>query len=295
MILYEHSMRGNYGGSGSELRYTWLIVFLVSLALILVVISSLLLICRRLHHGSLKQKSIGGYLAANTAESFHSQVNNGGSTLRAGGGEPGCNISSMINSTSISNNDHGKYCERRNVYITERDFDFYLIILTTEFHNNNNPFSHLLTAKTEQSLWMDRRWNGADYERDSNSSEKKLLPVSTTLSAMASSVKDNNNTATTAACSDENEYAYIDRKSLSTFSGIHTLSNGIEQQQQQQQHISPEPYATTDLLRSSASVASNVAGLLSHDKNINLRNGGSQTQLYAVRFHLYSVTFWDIK
>ena len=138
---------------------------------------------------------------------------------------------------------------------------------------------------------MDRRWNGADYERDSNSSEKKLLPVSATLSIIPSSVKDNNNTASTAGGGEENEYAYIDRKSLSTFSGIHTLSNGIEQQQQHQQ-ISPEPYATTDILRSSASVATNVA-VLSNDQNVSLRNGGSQTQLYAVRFHLYSVSFCD--
>ena len=105
LILYEHSRSGDYGGSGSELGYTWLIVFLVSVALILVVISSLLLICRR-RHGSLKQKSIG-YLAANTAESFHSQMNNGGLTLRTGT-ESGCNNSSMMNSTSLSNTDHGK-------------------------------------------------------------------------------------------------------------------------------------------------------------------------------------------
>ena len=131
---------------------------------------------------------------------------------------------------------------------------------------------------------MDRRWTGTDYERDSNSSEKKLIPASTTVSSFVSSARDNNNTQSNAAV-EENEYAYIDRKSLSTFSGMHSIGNGLDQTQQQ--HISPEPYATTDILRTSASVASNVA-MLSNDKSANLKKGGSQTQLYAVRFYLFS-------
>ena len=129
---------------------------------------------------------------------------------------------------------------------------------------------------------MDRRWTGPDYERDSNSSEKKLIPVSTTVSSFVASARDNNSTPANNAA-EENEYAYIDRKSLSTFSGIH-LGN------EQQKHISPEPYATTDILRNSASVpsCSNVAtNMLSNNDN-NIKNGGSQTQLYAVRFYLFS-------
>ena len=131
---------------------------------------------------------------------------------------------------------------------------------------------------------MDRRWKGPDYERDSNSSEKKLISLSNTVSSFVTSARDNNNTQSNAVV-EENEYAYIDRKSLSTFSGIHSIGNGLDQQQ----HISPEPYATTDILQSSASVASNVAMLSSNDKNTNLIKGGSQTQLYAVRFYLFSL------
>ena len=130
---------------------------------------------------------------------------------------------------------------------------------------------------------MDRRWTGPDFERDSNSSEKKLIPVSNTVSSFAASGRDNNNTPATNAV-EENEYAYIDRKSLSTFSGIHNTNAN-----ESQKHISPEPYATTDILRSSVSTSSNVTNVLSGDKNSNLKNGGSQVQLYAVRFYLFGI------
>ena len=140
----------------------------------------------------------------------------------------------------------------------------------------------MILAKTEQSLWMDRRWTGPDYERDSNSSEKKLIPGSTTVSSFVSTARDNNNASQSNAV-EENEYAYIDRKSLSTFSGINNIVGNSSDHQMQ--HISPEPYATTDILRSSvASVASNNMGMLSNDKNTSIQMGGSQTQLYAVRF-----------
>ena len=128
---------------------------------------------------------------------------------------------------------------------------------------------------------MDRRWTGTDYERDSNSSEKKLIPISATVPSFTKSVRDNNNTPLNGG--EENEYAYIDRKSLSTFSGIQMGGNGLDQATIQK--ISPEPYATTDILRSSvASVASNNMAMLSNDKNVSLQTGGSQTKLYAVRF-----------
>ena len=140
----------------------------------------------------------------------------------------------------------------------------------------------MILAKTEQSLWMDRRWTGPDYERDSNSSEKKLIPGSNTVSSFVSTARDNNNASQSNAV-EENEYAYIDRKSLSTFSGINNIVGNSSDHQMQ--HISPEPYATTDILRSSvASVASNNMGMLSNDKNTSIQMGGSQTQLYAVRF-----------
>ena len=143
----------------------------------------------------------------------------------------------------------------------------------------------IVSGKMEQPLWMDRRWTGPDFERDSNSSEKKLIPVSTTISSFCASARDNNNTNNAV---EENEYAYIDRKSLSTFSGIHSMAINGSELHQSQKHISPEPYATTDILRNSASSSSNVNNMLSNDKNSSIKNGGSQTQLYAVRIYLFS-------
>ena len=103
--LYEKSMRGTFGNGSSEVGYTWLVVFLISLALMLIIISGLLIFYRRCH-GNLKQKS-NGYLAANTTESFHSQVNNGTTVVR--GGSENCNISSIMNSSTLSNGDHCKF------------------------------------------------------------------------------------------------------------------------------------------------------------------------------------------
>ena len=98
--LYEKSMRGTY--NRSEVGYTWLVVFLISLVSMLMIISILFLFYRRCH-GNIKQKS-NGYLAANTTESFHGQVNNVSSSIH--GGNESCNISSIMNSSTISN---GKY------------------------------------------------------------------------------------------------------------------------------------------------------------------------------------------
>ena len=78
------------------------------------------------------------------------------------------------------------------------------------------------------TLWIDRRWNTGDYEKDSNSSEKKLLG---TLSCSQQQNKICGNAS-------ENEYAYIDGHKLSTF------NQGLTNRQN-----SPEPYATTDILR----------------------------------------------
>ena len=106
--LYEKSIRGSSGNTRSEVGYTWLVVFLISLALMLIIISGLLIIYRRCHHGNLKQKS-NGYLAANTTESFHSHINNGTTTSNRGGNNESCNISSVMNSSTLINVDHGKF------------------------------------------------------------------------------------------------------------------------------------------------------------------------------------------
>ncbi len=82
-------------------------------------------------------------------------------------------------------------------------------------------------------LWIDRRWTDID-EKDSNSSERKLLKGTTTTN---SSAEDNGN----------NEYAYIDRQSLAT---------GF--QYEYGRPASPEPYASTDILRRQQQVSLNA-------------------------------------
>ena len=104
-LMYEKSIRGtSFGSSRSEVGYTWLIIFLISLALMLIVLSGLLVSYRKCQ-GSLKQKS-NGYLAANTTESFHSQIHNGTSTIS--GGNVSGNISSIMNNSTLSSGEHGK-------------------------------------------------------------------------------------------------------------------------------------------------------------------------------------------
>ncbi|CAB4065403.1 ROBO2 [Lepeophtheirus salmonis] len=77
---------------------------------------------------------------------------------------------------------------------------------SSQMGNNGNNMG-------QQPLWIDRRWNGGDYEKDSNSSEKKLL-----------------NQNGTASHLQENEYAYIDRNKLfSTFGnrGVQQLRKSV--------------------------------------------------------------------
>ena len=103
--MYEKSIRGtSFGSSRSEVGYTWLIIFLISLALMLIVLSGLLVSYRRCH-SNLKQKS-NGYLAANTTESYHSQIHNNGTSTIGGGNVPG-NISSIMNTSTLSSGEHG--------------------------------------------------------------------------------------------------------------------------------------------------------------------------------------------
>ena len=88
-------------------------------------------------------------------------------------------------------------------------------------------------ASKDTSLWIDRRWgNNANdsCEKDSNSSEKKLLH------AQHNHTHSNSNSDT--------EYAYVENKhNLSSFtnsSGNSRKAGGAE---------SPEPYATTDIFQ----------------------------------------------
>nr|XP_040567965.1 protein sax-3-like [Lepeophtheirus salmonis] len=90
---------------------------------------------------------------------------------------------------------------------------------SSQMGNNGNNMG-------QQPLWIDRRWNGGDYEKDSNSSEKKLL-----------------NQNGTASHLQENEYAYIDRNKLFSTFGNRGCSN------YESPSFLQSPYATTDILR----------------------------------------------
>ena len=102
---------------------------------------------------------------------------------------------------------------------------------TSDFHcqqldggGGGNTYKSQRLQEPGKPLWIDRRWNGGDYEKDSNSSEKKLLGGGGLTNERTNHGSDN-------------EYAYIDRHNLTTFNNGFLRAN------------SPEPYATTDILR----------------------------------------------
>jgi hypothetical protein len=114
----------------------------------------------------------------------------------------------------------------------------YLAASTSDdFHchlqNCSGPILRSADPTKDPSLWIDRRWNTADYEKDSNSSEKKLL---------SSQFPHNSNS------NSDTEYAYVDRHNVSSFTN---RSSGSESRKQalRKNAESPEPYATTDILR----------------------------------------------
>ena len=105
---------------------------------------------------------------------------------------------------------------------------------------STDDFHHCqLARKIDENLWIDRRWNTGDYsreeveEKESNSSEKKLLPPQHSNS--------NSNSDT--------EYTYVDgihKQALNVSS--FTASSGSGKSRKSTN--SPEPYATTDIFRS---------------------------------------------
>ena len=84
-------------------------------------------------------------------------------------------------------------------------------------------------ASKDTSLWIDRRWGGNNdsCEKDSNSSEKKLLH------AQHNHTHSNSNSDT--------EYAYVENK--------HNLSSFTNSSGSRKAAESPEPYATTDIFQ----------------------------------------------
>ena len=131
-------------------------------------------------------------------------------------------------------------------------------MLQLSVNNLNNSKSVSLLRSSQPQLWIDRRcWTNnsnnntsnsgnSNSEKDSNSSEKKLLGHSN---------------------SSDNEYAYIDRQKLSTFSAAAAAAasasvydplvgrNGggggrLSKSGYGLSSAEPEPYATTDIVRS---------------------------------------------
>ena len=94
------------------------------------------------------------------------------------------------------------------------------------FQEKTSQIPTLDSAPTKnQSLWIDRRWNGEDSAEGSNSSEKHLLEQA------------GNQVS-------ENEYIYIDRTKLASF----TISNyGVSKPENKTHDLAP--YASTDILR----------------------------------------------
>ena len=93
----------------------------------------------------------------------------------------------------------------------------------------------------DANLWIDRGWNGTDYEKESDSSEKKLLGAPQTISHTSTS-----NGSSHSNSNSDTEYAYVDRHNVSSFTnsscGAKSRGGGAE---------SPEPYATTDIFQHS--------------------------------------------
>merc|ERR1719273_1391024 len=89
-------------------------------------------------------------------------------------------------------------------------------------------------SKTDDSLWIDRRWGSDSCEKDSNSSEKKLLATN------SASMNGHNHTHSNS--NSDTEYAYVgeNKHNISSF----TNSSGSRKTAE-----SPEPYATTDIFQ----------------------------------------------
>ena len=86
-------------------------------------------------------------------------------------------------------------------------------------------------SKTDASLWIDRRWGSDSCEKDSNSSEKKLLSNSSNCHHNHTHSNSNSDT----------EYAYVENK--------HNVSSFTNSSGSRKAAESPEPYATTDIFQ----------------------------------------------
>lgn len=208
--LYEGAMTSSYENDdmmGDVMGYTWLIALLGSLLFVLMLISAVMFYYRKRHSG-IVQKSMG-YLAANTNDvvDFHCQQ---------------LDVQSLSGSKRQQQQQQPATLHHQPIGQQQQQ----------------QPLGGQPGMTGSQPLWIDRRWNGGDYEKDSNSSEKKLLG--------GGNVPNHS----------DNEYAYIDRRGLSTFhGGGNSANNSNSSSTYENGHQSPEPYATTDILRQQKTVS----------------------------------------
>lgn len=179
-------------------RQIILIIGLISAATFVLILVSAVICYNKKFNSSRKPI---GYLPASTSDDFHCQLNR---QIHLGGGESSGNHPIIINNSRNSG---------RNSEFT----------ISTEKRNSQDA-----------SLWIDRRWGGAgsdSCEKDSNSSEKKLLNLTS-----------HQNNTTHSNSNSDTEYAYVENKhNVSSF----TNSSGGSRKTAE----SPEPYATTEIFK----------------------------------------------
>ena len=184
-----------------------LIIGVISAALfVLILISAVICYKKKLQR---VQKPHLGYLAASTSDDFHCQLSRHHSGVGVGG--PILKGSGSILKGSA---DHILNAEKMNIKRNSKD----------------------------TSLWIDRRWGSDSCEKDSNSSEKKLLNMHGSNSNSHHSTTNHNNSHSNS--NSDTEYAYVENK--------HNISSFTNSSGSRKAAESPEPYATTELFQQQA-------------------------------------------
>ena len=125
---------------------------------------------------------------------------------------------------------------------TSEDFHCQLNLHSGPIIRNSADIKSMNRNSKDANLWIDRGWNGTDYGKESDSSEKKLLSAHQTISHTSTS-----NGSSHSNSNSDTEYAYVDRHNVSSFTnsscGAKSRNGGAE---------SPEPYATSDIFQHTA-------------------------------------------
>ena len=114
-------------------------------------------------------------------------------------------------------------CYKRKLRAKNKPLGYLAASTTDDIHCQLSRGGPII--KNDSSLWIDRRWGSDSCEKDSNSSEKKLLK--------SQQPHSNSNSDT--------EYAYVEnRHNVSVFTNSSSSRKNAE---------SPEPYATTEIFQ----------------------------------------------